>query len=224
MLYGLWDPELGKVVMGPTNTLPNDIRIMSTEDRIQHNWYEVEYRYTDPNYDPWFQEVTSIAPYVEAGTKLVLSCDTKWKPIAELVEIKNTQINELRDELATSGFFFGGLKFDSDEAARSNITGSVTMINSGLLIQATDPNATVAPETMQWTLFDNSTVMLTTNELLSIGLLMGGWISQIFVAGRLHKDAVSNLTTPEEVVAYDPELSLWPSNDLGGSIHSRKAG
>lgn len=223
MLYGLWDPELSQVIMGPVEMLPFEYLGMTKEELIANNWYEVEYRYSDPNFDPMYQEIDSIAPYVEANTTLVLDCTVKWKSVDELKEIKNTRINELRDEHAMGGFIYGGVKFDSDEAARSNITGSITTINSGLLLEAAHPGMEIVPDQIAWTLYDNSTAILTSVEMISMGLKMSGWLSGVFMAGRQHKDAVALLTDPAEIATYDVETALWPSNDIGGTIDSLSA-
>lgn len=221
MSYAKWDTANNTILIGPTK-LPSELNTLSESELNAHNWYECNIIYSIEPYDNEFHDVISIVPTLN-GNKIDIVYDTQWKPIDELREYVNANINAFRDQLTMAGFIFGGVLFDSDEAARNNITGSITTVNSGMLIEAAHQGMTVLPSGIDWTTYDNSTVTMTPVEMIDMGLRMSSWFSGVFTAARAHKDAVLGMTDPRSIVDYDYKNTLWPSNDIGGTIESLSA-
>ena len=217
-LYAEWDTTNLTIKIGPT-VLPQALRNKTVDELKTINWYPVTQNYTIVPYDNVYHDVNKITPSL-ANDTVTIDYDTVWKPLEELKNIFCGDINGLRDDKILEGFIYGGVKFDSDEAARNNITGSITTINSGLLLEAANPGLTVLPPTITWTVFDNSNVDITPIEMIALGLNMSGWFSGVFAAGTAHKTTVRALATPEEVVAYNFTDTGWPGNNIGGTIAS----
>ncbi|MFY0658072.1 MAG: DUF4376 domain-containing protein [Neptunomonas phycophila] len=218
MVYAQWDLTNNTILIGPTK-LPSGLNTMSEAELNAVNWYQCNITHTIEPYNNEFHDVTSIVPTLN-GNKIDIMYNTAWKPVEELREYVNANVNAHRDEMTMAGFIFGGIKFDSDEAARNNITGSITTINSGLLVEAANPGLTVLPPSLDWTSFDNSTVTLTPMEMIDLGLRMSSWFSGVFSAARAHKDAILAIPTPQAIIEYDYKTTLWPANNIGGTIAS----
>lgn len=221
MIYAKWDMVNNTILIGPTK-LPSELNTLSESELNAHNWYECNTTHSIEPYDNEFHDVISIVPTLN-GNKIDIVYDTQWKPIDELREYVNANINAFRDRMTMAGFIFGGVLFDSDEAARNNITGSITTVNSGMLIEAAHPGMTVLPPGIDWTTYDNSTVTMTPIEMIDMGLRMSSWFSGVFTAARAHKDVVLGMTNPQSIIDYDYKNTLWPSNDIGGTIESLSA-
>lgn len=221
MVYAQWDMTNNTILIGPTK-LPSELNSMPEAELNTHNWYACNITHTIEPYNNEFHNVISITPTLN-GNKIDIVYNTQWKPLEELREYVNANVNAFRDEMTMGGFIFGGVLFDSDEAARNNITGSITTVNSGMLIEAAHPELTVLPPSIDWTTYDNSTVTMTPVEMIDMGLRMSSWFSGVFTAARAHKDAVLAMTDPQSIIDYDYEHILWPSNNIGGTIESLSA-
>lgn len=86
---------------------------------------------------------------------------------------------------------------DSDESSRSLINGSVTM--------ASLSKSAGLPFSINWRMKNNTYVMLNADEMISMGLQVGHFVSQCFTASFAVKDAISAATTT--VAAYAVNLS-----------------
>lgn len=217
-LYAEWGVESGTIINGPTK-LSTTLNGLSDAQLKTYNWYPVDTHHTIEPYNNLFHDVGNITPTL-SNDRISIQYDTTWKPLDEIKTIFTNEVNGMRDDKILEGFIYGGVLFDSDEAARNNITGSITTINSGLLIEAANPGLTILPPTITWTVYDNSTVDLTPIEMITLGLNMSGWFTGVFGAATMHKNAIRALATPEEVIAYDSTTTLWPGNDIGGTIAS----
>lgn len=217
-LYAEWDDQLGTIINGPTK-LSTTLNGLSDAQLKTYNWYPVDANHTIEPYNNLFHDVSNITPTL-SNDRISIQYDTTWKPLDEIKTIFTNDVNGMRDEKILEGFIYGGVLFDSDEAARNNITGSITTINSGLLIEAANPGLQVLPPTITWTVYDNSDVQLTPIEMITLGLHMSTWFSGVFSAATAHKTALRACNTPEEVIAYDSVSTLWPGNNIGGTIAS----
>lgn len=220
-LYSLWNPELNKVEFGPTDQLPVEHASKTIEELNAINWYITECRNETVEHHIQYYDVTGMSPQLDEQSKTVfIECQMQLKPIEELRDTKIMDINDMRDRMLQDGFIFGGLKFDSDESARNNISGAVSTVNASYILSEQDPTITPLTDGIPWTLYDNTTVLLTPLEILDLGLRVGAWTSNIYIAGRNHKNAILSATTAAEIINYDYENSLWPPTDVGGIITS----
>ena len=215
MNYVLWDSNLNDVIRGPMEDLPPEIAVLSDPDQRSAGWYNCDVVHSIEPFNNIFHDVSSVTTSI-VSNRVLIEYSVSWKPIDQLQELTISTVNSYRDEQTLLGFVYGGILFDSDDAARNNITGSITTVNSGLLIQSANPEVVVLPDHIAWTVYDNSTVMLTPIEMLDMGLRMSQWFSAIYGAARAHKDAILALTDPTAITTYDHVGSLWPSNDIGG--------
>ena len=200
MVYAQWDTTNNTILIGPTK-LPSELSSMMEAELNTHNWYACNITHTIEPYNNEFHDVTSIVPTLN-GNKIDIVYNTQWKPVDELREYVNANINAFRDEMTMAGFIFGGVLFDSDESARNNITGSITTVNSGMLIEAANPGMEVLPPGIDWTTYDNTTVTMTPVEMIDMGLRMSAWFSGVFSAARAHKDLILATDDPLSIINY----------------------
>lgn len=91
--------------------------------------------------------------------------------------------------------------FDSDAKSRAFITDAV------LLLQTLADAGT--PQTIDFTLADNSVVTLGLEQMVTVGLLLGQKVQAVYTHCRALRAAIEALTTVEAVEAYDLTVG-WP--------------
>lgn len=122
--------------------------------------------------------------------------------LARARQAKRDEINAARDAALYDGFMWGGHRFDSDPLSQARVQGGVQLAQ----IAGSD-------FTIDWTLFDNSVITLTGEEMIQVGLAMGHFIQQVFSTGRQLKaliDAATDQASLEAITWPDPASPSAP--------------
>lgn len=98
-------------------------------------------------------------------------------------------VKQQRDKVEFGGFTWNNLLFDSDPASqqRLQLAAQVAQTNSAL--------------TLDWTLADNSTQMLTAQDLIAIALALGTHINAAHETARLLREQINSATSLAELNA-----------------------
>lgn len=110
-----------------------------------------------------------------------------WVDPRNLDEIKDQKwavIKADRDMLEFGGFVFEGNLYDSDQVSQGRLMG-----------------AAIAGIDQVWTLYDNTTIALTGNQLKELYTALQLHISNAHEKGRIAREAIYNANTAEEVEA-----------------------
>lgn len=102
-------------------------------------------------------------------------------------------IKDARDSAMFGGFTHDGMSFQSDDVSQRNIQGAVQL--------ATLAAASNQPFSIGWTLTDNTTVSLTGDQMIAVGLALGAFVQAQFSKGVALRAQIEAATTPEEVQA-----------------------
>lgn len=123
---------------------------------------------------------------VPEDSNLIFDYVTKrWIDPRSLDEIKAqrwTEIKSERDRLEFGGFEFDGGIYDSDQVSQGRIMG-----------------AAAAGMDQFWTLADNTTTYLATNELVQLYQALQMHIAITHQRGRAAREAIMSATTKDEV-------------------------
>lgn len=122
------------------------------------------------------------------------------RTLEQAIREKHTAINDFRESLITSGVFYMGHVFDSDERSRANVTAVAAAISNGIPMM---PG-------FGWRTANNVGVPMTTQQFMGLAAALLARTNQIYGASWYHKDTISNLTTIEAVDAYNFSYG-WPS-------------
>lgn len=88
--------------------------------------------------------------------------------------------------------------FDADTISQKNITDAIALLQ---VLEATG-----TPQTIDFTLYDNSVVTLTTAEMIQVGIVLGSCTQGVYAVSRDLRDQINNSTTIPEVQAV-----TWPA-------------
>ena len=110
--------------------------------------------------------------------------DDKWK------EIKKIRSDKLEEPFDTP---YG--KFDGDNKAQKNITDAILMLRS--LVSAGQP------ATINFTLYDNSVVTLSSDDMTTVGLYLGYRTQAVYDRARDLRDQITACTSVSEVNAIE---------------------
>lgn len=88
--------------------------------------------------------------------------------------------------------------FDADARSQKNITDAIA------LLQALEASGT--PQTIDFTLADNSVAVLTTAQMVEVGLLLGARTQEAYATARQLRADIEAASTQEEV-----EAVVWPT-------------
>lgn len=110
---------------------------------------------------------------------------------AKWLQVKQARESAINAPLATP---YG--TFDAHAKARASITDAV------LLLQALSAQGT--PQTIDWTLADNTVVTLTTAQMAEVGVLLGQQVQAAYAQARSLRLQIDTSTTPQEVA-----LVVW---------------
>jgi hypothetical protein len=104
-----------------------------------------------------------------------------------------SRIKEFREDALTSPLTTPFGVFDAAASAQKSITDAVLMLQtlSGL----------GTPTTIDFTLADNTTATLTTEQMVQVGLLLGQRTQQVYAKARELRARIEAATTKEEVEA-----------------------
>jgi hypothetical protein len=87
--------------------------------------------------------------------------------------------------------------FDADPASQKNITDAIALMQ---VLEATG-----SPQTVEFTLADNTVVMLTTQQMIEVGVLLGTRTQGIYSTSRALREQLEYATTIQEVQSV-----VWP--------------
>lgn len=111
----------------------------------------------------------------------------QWTDPRTLDDIKTqkwAEIKQQRDQLEFGGFEFEGNIYDSDRVSQGRVLG-----------------AALANLPQEWTLADNTTVLLSEIQLNNLYKVMQAHITDTHVRGRIAREAINAALTKEEVNA-----------------------
>lgn len=136
----------------------------------------------------------------ETDTEIIATwVDDYCEPtLNELKEAKRAEINQARDQSEQGGFEYMGKVFDSDQISAQRIS------------MATQAMA-LAPEgtTITWTCQDNTTIDLTSQELVGLVVALATWSNTCHQKATLLKAKIEEAQTAEEL-----ELIKWEDNQV----------
>lgn len=111
------------------------------------------------------------------------------RPIAELRDQKWQNIKQQRDSTEFSGFTWDGSTFDSDQISQSRIQGAVQLASMSINAEQ--------PFSIEWTLADNSTRVLSAEDMLAVGVALSQHVSLQHSKARLLRAAIEACQTKE---------------------------
>lgn len=112
------------------------------------------------------------------------------KPIEQLKIEKREEINHIRDAKEQGGFKYLGKTFDSDPISCIRIQGASQM--AAQLPERTKP-------AIEWTCKDNSTIVLTVEELIGLSNALVAWSNECHQKATKLKEQVELAKTKEEL-------------------------
>jgi len=118
----------------------------------------------------------------------------QWEDPRTLQDIKTEKwinIKANRDSHEYGGFTWDGSVFDSDALSQQRIAGAVQ------LAQMNPAFTTV------WTLADNTTRLLSAQDMFGVGLALGAHVSGVFSHGMALRAQIDAATTAQEVEAIN---------------------
>ena len=119
------------------------------------------------------------------------------RTLSEAKTQKRVEINQAREAEFDAPLVTPHGTFDSDPKARTSITDAV------LLAQTLQSLGT--PTTIDFTLYDNSTMTLDTAGMITVGLMLGQKIQAAHAKSRALKAQIEAATTKEQIDAI-----TWP--------------
>lgn len=114
-------------------------------------------------------------------------------PLETIKRQKWMEIKQARDLLEFGTFAWNGNIFDGDQLSQQRIGQAAQ--------QAMLAKASEIAYTQEWTLHDNTTIVLSADDMISIALAMGEHINTAHSKARLLRNQLDAATTPEEVSA-----------------------
>jgi hypothetical protein len=120
----------------------------------------------------------------------------EWVDARTINDYKAAQWNKIkraRDSTEFGGFEYGGNIFDSDSMSQSRLQGAIQLANIALSMgQDFEIN---------WTLQDNSVIVLTHTELITVALALGNHVAAAHEKARDLRLEIEAALTKEEVEA-----------------------
>lgn len=104
-------------------------------------------------------------------------------------------IKQQREAREYGGFDWDGSRFDSDPESQRRIQGAVQ-----LAVMASENGQTFE---ITWVLADNTTRVLTGDDMVAVGAALGAHVSAVFAQGVDLRQQIA--------VAADPESIVWPA-------------
>ena len=122
-------------------------------------------------------------------------------PVTDLESAKQrriAQLKQLRDAKEFSTFVWDGSEFDIDSYSQLRIQLAVQRASTAL----------VAGQSMEieWTLADNTSRVMSVQNMLALGYAMGDYINALHETCRQLRRRVEDATSPEEALSVD-----WPT-------------
>lgn len=115
------------------------------------------------------------------------------RTIEERQDARWAQLKSARDAAEFGGFLWEGLMFDSNQISQQRIGAACQ--------EATSAMALNVPFMKNWTLADNSTVPLSAEQMLSVGLALGNHIGMVHAKGRELRERLYSANSIEGIEA-----------------------
>lgn len=111
------------------------------------------------------------------------------RPLTEVKAAKWLQIKDARNSAEYGGFAWNNYVFDSDPVSQQRISGAVQL-------------SQIAPNySVDWTLKNNTTVTLNTQDMLAVGVALGEHVSTTHQTARILREQIEQATTNAQVDA-----------------------
>ncbi len=190
MQYSIYEIATGRIVK-VTTCSPANIEFQydaAIESHVDGNFSDLEY-------------------YIENGEPVLMGdspsqnhtfnyTTMQWEDLRSLEQLQDNQWELIKAQRVA---YVGsplptpyGL-FDCDPASRSSITDAVILLQT-LAGMGQTP-------TIDFTLADNTVVVMSLESMVTVGLLVGQRVQEGFTIGRLRRDAIYAVTTKEEIEA-----------------------
>lgn len=116
------------------------------------------------------------------------------------IALKNDMVNKHRERIMENGWTYEGVRYDSNEQARQNMTGTMTLISTGYAL----------PSNFVWRALDNTNHPFDNATFTSFYRASCLWMETLYHTSWYHKGQIAALTSPAEVAAYDFSAG-WPN-------------
>ena len=123
--------------------------------------------------------------------------------LAEAQKAASDTVKAARDAHLSGGCMTPVGKIDTDDASRTNISGSVTM---AMLAKSAGQ-----PFTLSWRMSDNTALDLDADMMIGLGVTVGQFVSATYAASFQVLDQIADASTVEEVKALDVQAIVWPA-------------
>lgn len=130
-----------------------------------------------------------------------LDATKRWAPVKTLVALKADKwdaIKAARDAAINAPLFTPHGTFDSDPISRANIAGDMAIAQT--LAGASPPFSII------YTLADNTSVVLDTPGMVSVGLALGAKVQAAFATARALRGQIDAATTADAINSI-----TWPA-------------
>lgn len=142
-----------------------------------------------PSNIPVFQEVQENKKYIEESNVYQISYELIDKPLENIKEVKNLQIDEKKQEVISQGFSYQDKVYQCETYDQTLILGKVTQAQL-------NPS-----ESISWIAKDNTITTFNPQEFVAFATALALFIEQVTFKARSLKDKVVNAKTKEEVEA-----------------------
>lgn len=142
-----------------------------------------------PSNIPVFQEVQENKKYIEESNVYQISYELIDKPLENIKEVKNLQIDEKKQEVISQGFRHQDKVYQCETYDQTLILGKVTQAQL-------NPS-----ESISWIAKDNTITTFNPQEFVAFATALALFIEQVTFKARSLKDKVVNAKTKEEVEA-----------------------
>ena len=149
-------------------------------------------------YNPAFQEQSGPVLEFERG-KVIATFTNTYYDLEALKTVMRSEVNDYRDFWMNNGWLHNGIHYDSDEQARQNMTGTMTLINTGYTL----------PETFTWRASENIDVPFNNATFTQFYQSSCAWMETIYQTSWYHKAQIDLKETVEDVISYQYKVG-WP--------------
>ena len=136
-----------------------------------------------------YQEAKEIKEYVEKENLYKITYELIDKPLENIKEVKNLQIDEKKQEVISQGFSYQDKVYQCETYDQTLILGKVTQAQL-------NPS-----ESISWIAKDNTITTFNPQEFVAFATALALFIEQVAFKARSLKDKVVNAKTKEEVEA-----------------------
>lgn len=158
-----------------------------------YRWLTINEAFNAP-----FQSQTGPVLEFERG-KVIATFTNTYFDLDTLKEVMKSSVNDHRDAWMDGGWHYNGIHYDSDAQARQNMTGTMTLINTGYVL----------PENFTWRSADNEDISFDNTTFTQFYQSSCAWMEMIYQTSWYHKAQIDALTGVEDVISYQYKVG-WP--------------